>query len=78
MMHWSKAGIDNYTILKSATVTPSQFLNDPSRGTIEVGKNADLILLEKNPLKEIRNITTIQKTITGEKIYNNQELVSQL
>jgi len=25
MLNWSKVGIDNYTILKSATVTPSLF-----------------------------------------------------
>ncbi len=78
MMNWSRAGIDNYTILKSATVTPSLFFNDPSGGTIEVGKNADLIILEKNPLKDIRNITTIQMTIAGEKIHNNQALMSQM
>lgn len=79
MMDWSKAGIDNYTILKSATVNPSKFFNESDKwGTIEAGKNAELIILEKNPLADIKNITTIQTTLIGEKIYNNKELIKQL
>jgi len=32
-------------------------------GTIEVGKNADLILLHDNPLENIRNIRTLEQVI---------------
>lgn len=79
MVNWSNAGIDNFTILKSATVTPSQFFNESNEwGTIEIGKNAEFLILEKNPLTDIKNITTIQTTIVGEKIYNNKELINQL
>jgi imidazolonepropionase-like amidohydrolase len=79
MVNWSNAGIDNFTILKSATVTPSEFFNESNQwGTIEIGKNAELLILEKNPLTDIKNITTIQTTIIGEKIYNNKELINQL
>ena len=78
MMNWSNAGIDNYTILKSATVTPAKFFNTTDWGTIEVGKNAELIILEKNPIADIKNITTIETTIVGGKIYKNKELIEQL
>lgn len=76
MMNWSNAGIDNYTILKSATATPAKFFDTTDWGTIEVGKNAELIILEKNPIEDIKNITTIETTIVGEKVYNNKELIS--
>ncbi len=79
MMNWKNAGIDNYTILKSAIVTPSYFFNHQSSwGTIEAGKNAEMIILAKNPLEDIKNITTIEATIVGEKIYNNKELINKL
>lgn len=79
MMNWKNAGIENYTILKSATVTPSQFFNEQHLwGTIETGKNAELIILSKNPLDDIRNITTIETTIVGEKVYDNKELINKL
>jgi hypothetical protein len=79
MINWSKAGIDNYTILKSATVTPSQFFNESDKwGTIELGKNAEVIILDKNPLDDIKNITTIQTTIVRGKIFKNKELIKQL
>lgn len=79
MVNWSKVGIDNYTILKSATLNPALFFNEGDKwGTIEIGKNAEFIILEKNPLLDIKNITTIEKTIIGEKIYDNKELINQL
>lgn len=79
MINWKNAGIDNYTILKSATATPASFFNQQDDwGTIEVGKNAELIILSKNPLSQIENITSIETTIIGEKIYNNKELLQKL
>src|SRR3989344_9392877 len=64
MVNWSKAGIDNYTILKSATVNPALFFNEQDKwGTVETGKDADLILLIKNPLEDITNIRTVVTTI---------------
>lgn len=79
MINWRNAGIDNYTILKSATVTPSLFFNEQDKwGTIEVGKNAEMIILSENPLLDIKNITTIETTIIREEIYNNRDLINKL
>lgn len=79
MVNWSKAGIDNFTILKSATVTPAMFFNeDKIWGTVEVGKSADLIILEKNPLVDITNIKTVKMTIIDGKVYHKKELLSKL
>ncbi len=79
MVNWSKSGIDNYTILKSATVNPSKFFNESDKwGTIEIGKNAELIILQKNPLQNINNITSIETTILGQKLFQNKALINQL
>ena len=76
MMNWVNAGIDNYTILKSATVTPSKFFGEENIwGTIEIGKNAEMIILTKNPLENIRNITTVETTIIEETIYNLSSII---
>lgn len=55
-----KAGLSTYETLKTATVVPARYFNHIAQsGTIEEGKLADLVLLDKNPLKDIRNTQTI-------------------
>lgn len=79
MKNWSDVGIDNYTILKSATVNAASFFNQLSNwGTIEVGKNGDVILLDKNPLENIENISTVTTTIVNGKIYEKVNLLQDL
>ncbi|MNR16940.1 imidazolonepropionase [compost metagenome] len=51
-----KAGLTTQEALASATRLPTVWLGiDDKIGTIEVGKYADLILLDKNPLDDISN-----------------------
>jgi imidazolonepropionase-like amidohydrolase len=79
MMIWSGLGIDNFTILKSATVNPSLFFQEDQKwGTIELGKSANLIILGQNPLVEIRNITTVEKTIVKGKVFERSVLMSKI
>jgi imidazolonepropionase-like amidohydrolase len=50
------AGLTPYESLKAATSNPAEFLGALDQvGTVSVGKRADLILLEGNPLEDIRN-----------------------
>lgn len=79
MVNWSVAGISNYDILKASIVTPAKFFNEEkTRGTIEIGKDADLILLESNPLEDIKNIKTIYTTIIKGKVYLKSELLKKI
>jgi hypothetical protein len=48
-----EAGLSPYDALYAATRAPSEFLQDDSFGTVEVGKRADLVLLNDNPLEDI-------------------------
>jgi len=54
------AGLTNDEALISATRLPATWLEiDDKIGTVEVGKSADLILLDANPLVDIRNTRKI-------------------
>lgn len=51
---YKKAGLSNYEVLKTATVNASKTHSIMNQmGTIEVGKIANLVLIEKNPLVDL-------------------------
>lgn len=52
----NEAGLSTFTVLSAATRNPAEFFGTlKETGTIEVGKRADLVLLEANPLENISN-----------------------
>jgi imidazolonepropionase-like amidohydrolase len=53
------AGRTPMDAIKSATFDNAEWLKDKTIGSIEKGKWADLLVLEKNPLDDIRNTETI-------------------
>ena len=53
------AGRTPMEAIKSATSDNAEWLKDKTIGTIEKGKWADLLVLDKNPLDDIRNTETI-------------------
>jgi imidazolonepropionase-like amidohydrolase len=53
-----KAGLTPYQVLESGTRNPAIYLKAANEfGTVEVGKRADLILVEDNPLKDVANVS---------------------
>ena len=60
------AGLTPYQALAAATRNPAEFLRSSKEwGTIEQGKRADLLLLEANPLEDIRNTARIEAVSVG-------------
>src|SRR5215468_1298524 len=57
VMH--EAGLDNFAVLRSATADPARFLNEKC-GMIAPGNRADLLLLDQDPLKDIRHTRAIR------------------
>ncbi|MBO0331381.1 M61 family metallopeptidase [[Muricauda] lutisoli] len=56
-----EVGLTPYEILKSSTIVPARYLDVlASEGTISEGKNANLVLLNKNPLEDIGNTKSIE------------------
>lgn len=54
------SGLDNWDVLKMATINGARLLKIDSRtGSIEKGKEADLVMLKSNPLEDINNTRDI-------------------
>jgi imidazolonepropionase-like amidohydrolase len=52
-----KAGMTPWQVVEAATILPARFLGrEKEFGTIEAGKRADLILVDRNPLADVANI----------------------
>ncbi|RDG29790.1 hypothetical protein DV872_20080 [Oceanispirochaeta sp. M1] len=60
-----ESGLTPFQVLLTTTVKPAEMLGiEEHAGTIEVGKNADLVLLNKNPLIDIQNTRYIEGVMT--------------
>ena len=60
-LEWmTKAGLPPIQALQAATINPARYLGrEKTQGTIAVGMRADLVLLEADPLADIRNTRRI-------------------
>jgi imidazolonepropionase-like amidohydrolase len=64
MEEYEKAGVPNVEILKSATLNGAQWLGKEKEfGTIEPGKRADLILIDGDPIKSMKDIRNVSVVI---------------
>ena len=74
----TKSGLSNLKALQSATIIPAKFAKmDKGYGTVENGKIADLIVLNKNPLESITNSKTINGVILNG-IYYDADKIEEL
>ena len=65
-----EAGLTPLQALRAATITPAEFFNMEDRvGTVEVGKYADLVILNNNPLQNIQHTQDIHTVIVKGQIY---------
>ncbi len=68
-------GLSSFDILKATTVTPARYLSTlETEGTVSVGKNANLVLLNKNPLEDIKNTKTIEGVMLKGQWYGRNAL----
>jgi len=74
-----KGGMPTLDALRSATINAAIFMNKKADfGSIEVGKLASVVLLNKNPLENIENTKTIETVIVRGKVINRKALDSML
>lgn len=79
MKTWSEAGIPNWAILQAGTSSVARFFDVQSySGSIASGKYANLILLDKNPVKDIQNINSISGVMATGKYYSKQMIEDRL
>jgi imidazolonepropionase-like amidohydrolase len=68
---YAEAGIAPAEILRMATWTPALVMGvNNDRGVIAPGKLADMILVDGDPTKNIRDINNITTVIKGGKVYD--------
>lgn len=78
--HWEiwmmqQGGMSNLEALKTATINPAKSLGfDGHIGSLEHGKLADLIVLDKNPLENIRNTESITHTMVNGVLYDSETM----
>ena len=61
---FSQTGMSNMNIIKSATIQNAKFFKIEHRlGSIEEGKQADLILIKGDPVEDITDMYNIQKVM---------------
>ena len=73
------AGLTPVEALRAATLNPAEFFGlDKTLGTIDQGKIADLVLLDANPLEDIRNTQRINAVISNGRLFDRKALDKML
>jgi Amidohydrolase family len=70
-----RAGLTPMQAIQAATLRPAEFLGrETLQGTITVGKRADLVLLDENPLDDIHNTEKTNALILNGRLLNRADL----
>ncbi len=70
-----QSGLTPLQALQTATVNAARFLGRADAcGTVEIGKRADLILLDADPLADIGNTRRISAVIVAARLYRRPDL----
>lgn len=75
--HWemwllAQGGMSNHRVLRAATMNGAETLGiDGQIGSLEPGKLADLIVLDENPLSDIRNTNSVRYTMVNGRLYDS-------
>jgi hypothetical protein len=71
------AGFTPLKILQMTTINPAEYLGRTgSMGTVEVGRNADLVLLDANPLERVANLGAIAGVVRAGIHHSREELTA--
>ncbi len=72
------AGFKPLEILQMATLNPAEFLHrEATMGTVDAGKNADLVVLDANPMADVANMSKIAAVVLKGKYFPKAVLEQQ-
>jgi imidazolonepropionase-like amidohydrolase len=78
--HWElwmlqQGGMTNLEAIRAATISGAKALGlDKELGSIEKGKLADLVVLDRNPLEDIRNSESVAMVMVNGRLYDAKTL----
>jgi imidazolonepropionase-like amidohydrolase len=78
--HWeiwmlAQGGMTTHEALKCATINPALSLGlDDHIGSLQVGKLADLLVMDKNPLENIYHTESIKYTMVNGRLYDAETM----
>lgn len=68
-------GLSPLEAIQAATINPAEFLRQQDVfGTVAPGKRADLVLLDANPLDDVRNVERIHLVVVGGQLLTSEDL----
>jgi imidazolonepropionase-like amidohydrolase len=68
------AGISPAAAIRSATLEPARYFGRNDEGVVEAGRRADLVILDANPLSDIRNTRRIHAVTLNGRYLDRQQL----
>ena len=72
---YAKAGVPNAEVLRKATFISAEVAGkDSELGSIDVGKKANMILVDGDPVKNISDIRKVEITIKNGNLYDTKAL----
>ncbi|GMN09249.1 amidohydrolase family protein [Croceitalea sp. MTPC9] len=78
--HWElwllhQGGMTNMQALRAATLNGAQYIGAGDEiGSLKVGKLADLIVMDKNPLDDIKNTETVKYTMANGRLFDTDTM----
>jgi imidazolonepropionase-like amidohydrolase len=70
-----QAGMSPMAAIQSATIVSARVMKlDGESGSIEVGKRADMVLVEGNPLEKISDIRRVLSVVANGRMYDSKQL----
>lgn len=71
-----QSGMSNWQILTASTLNGAKVLDQQDKfGSVSIGKKANLILLDANPIDNIENVTKINRVINNGIVINPEEML---